>query len=139
MTIYLAYRCVTVIECERGNAVMASSAGPGACYNLIPLPAALPAQSLDQKKKTLKLNKVVFQLNFRLFFTLSSLFFHYFTNPASSFSFTATLTQSALSCLNKPIKGVDLVHSLSSFSFSTFLVLGPFLAQLQKFHELICI
>lgn len=53
---------------------MASSAGPGACYKLIPLPAALPAKSLDKKNKTLKLNKVVGQLNFRAFFSVFRLY-----------------------------------------------------------------
>lgn len=44
------------------------------------------------KKTPLKLNKVVGQLNFKgFFFALSSLLVYYFTNPALSFSFTATL------------------------------------------------
>lgn len=97
---------------------MASSAGPGACYNLIPLPAALPAQSLD--KKTLKLNKVVGQLNFRVFFFFCSLFFHYFTNPASSFSFTATPLSRLFHVLTSQLRGliwsILCLHSLFCFS-----------------------
>lgn len=79
-----------------------------------------------KKKKTLKLNKVVFQLNFRLFFTLSSLFFHYFTNPASSFSFTATLLSRLFHVLTSQLRGliwsILCLHSL----FLLFLCLAHF-------------
>lgn len=81
--------------------------------------------------KTAKLNKVVGQLNFSFLFSPSPLF-HYppsrlllsCSNPFILF-LQGHPTQSTLSCLNKPIKELDLVHALlsplpSSFFFSAW-------------------
>lgn len=90
--------------------------------------------------KTAKLNKVVGQLNFSFLFFPSALL-HYppsrlllsCSNPFILF-LQGHPTQSTLSCLNKPIKGLDLVHALLSPPPLSFPALGPFSAQLHKFN-----